>query len=151
MPKLSSTMLVTVAIAFVAGCGEKPPDFVPVEGTVTLKGQPLENIRVEFWPFDDGPQSAALTDSQGRFALLTWDGNEEGAILGRHKVILRDVSIVKEFVGRGSDDYDVTGGQKPRIAEKYSNAARTPLEVEITGEKRDIAFEVEPYTASNSK
>jgi hypothetical protein len=144
MSKSSLTVLIGLAGAFGAGCGEGPPKLVEVEGVVTLNGEPLEKIRVEFWPFNDGPQSAALTDEQGRFTLLTWDGEKKGAILGKHKVVMQDVSIVTRFVGR--EDVDVTDGRKPRIAYHYTNATTTPLELELTGERRDLVLEVEPYT-----
>ena len=145
---LSSVAAVSLAAAFLAGCGESGPQLVEVEGKVTLGGQPLENIRVEFWPLQHGPQSTALTDAQGHFALSASDGNDKGALPGRHKVVLRDVSIVTKFVGRGSEYEDITGGRKPRIAMNYNNATTTPLEVDITGEKRDIVFDVQPYAAS---
>ena len=147
MSRQSLTVLAALASTIIAGCGESPPELVDVEGTILLKGKPLEKVRVEFWPLNNGPQSSALTDDQGRFVLMASEGAEKGAILGKHKVVLRDVSIVKvEFLGREGADVDMTKGEKPRIASMYTNVMKTPLETEITGEQRDLKFEVDPFT-----
>jgi hypothetical protein len=147
MSRLSLMVLAALSSAILAGCGEGPPELVDVEGTILLKGKPLEKVRVEFWPLNNGPQSSALTDDQGRFVLMASEGAEKGAILGKHKVVLRDVSIFKgEFMGRAGADVDMTKGEKPRIASKYTNVMKTTLETEITGEQRDLKFEVEPFT-----
>lgn len=142
----SSVFAVLSCLLVLSGCSD--PGFQiakTVEGSITLKGQPLEKVRVEFWPLSNGPQSAALTDDQGRFVLSTLDGLETGAVIGKHKVVLRDMSIIKvPFRGRANEDVDMTGGEKPRIAAKYTNATTTPLEIEIKGDRKDIAFDVEP-------
>jgi hypothetical protein len=147
MSKWSSTALVTLWAVSVVGCGSGGPTLVEVEGTVMLKGKPLEKVRVEFYPIKDGPQSAALTDDQGRFVLLGLDGMTKGAVVGKHKVVLRDLSIVEDqFYGRAGADLDLSNGKKPRTSHKYTNVTLTPLEIEITDAKRDLVLEVEPYS-----
>lgn len=134
-----------VLLAIPVGCGEAGPEIVEVEGTVTLDGKPLEKIRVEFWPEGNGPQSTALTDDQGKFALMTPDNVTKGAVIGKHKVVLKDLSIITApFLGRAGEDVDMTNGKKPRIAAKYTNPMLTTLQVEITGEKKDVSIEAEP-------
>jgi hypothetical protein len=146
MSKWAMTAFATVWVASISGCGSKHT-MVEVEGTVTLKGKPLEMVRVEFIPVKDGPQSAALTDSQGRFVLLALDGETKGAVVGQHKVVLRDLSIVEDrFYGRAGAELDLTKGQKPRTSNKYTNVTLTPLQVDITDTKRDLVLEVEPYS-----
>lgn len=132
-----------------SGCGEPGPTIVAVEGTLSLAGKPLENVYIEFWPENNGPKSSALTDAQGKFVMKTADGLQTGAIVSKHRVVLLDKSIVKvQFLGRAGEDVDMTGGQKPRISELYTNATLTPLTVDITAEKKDVKFEVEPYKAA---
>ena len=145
-----------MAVPFaLAGClypyipvADAGPDQDVVEGkTVTLKGKPLEMVRVEFIPVKDGPQSAAITDSQGHFALVALDGETKGAVVGTHKVVLRDFSVVEDrFYGRAGADLDLTSGKKPRTSNKYTNVTLTPLQVDISDEKRDLVLEVEPYS-----
>jgi len=141
----------TLGSVLLIGCGDGQPPMVEVEGVVQLKGEPLEKVRVEFWPLSNGPQSAGLTDDQGRFVLLAPDGVKKGAVVGKHKVVLKDVSIFTlEFKGRASADVDMTQGKKPRISSTYTNATKTPLEVDISGPTKDLKFDVEPYAAAKS-
>jgi hypothetical protein len=146
MSKWAMTAFVPLWVASISGCGNTYT-MVEVEGTVTLKGKPLENVRVEFIPMKDGPQSAALTNDQGRFVLVALDGETKGAVVGTHKVVLRDLSHVEDrFYGRAGADLDLTKGQKPRTSNRYTNVTLTPLQVEISATKRDVVLEVEPYS-----
>jgi len=134
-----------VALAALSGCGESELTLVNAGGTILLDGKPLEDLRVEFWPVSEGPQSAGLTDEQGKFVLATIDTSQPGAVLGKHKVVLRDVSIVEKFMGRAGGEVDLTKGKKPRISSKYANVTLTPLEAEVTADGQDLKFEVAPY------
>lgn len=146
MSRLLLHACVLLTVTALPGCGDSGPRIVEVEGTVTLAGKPLEKVRVEFWPETLGPQSTALTDDQGHFVLSTADGTVKGAAVGRHKVVMRDLSIIKSpFLGRAGEDVDMTGGQKPRTADKYTNPTLTPLQIEITDARKDVVFELEPY------
>ncbi len=146
MLRPSRLVALSFAIAFCSGCRDTGPTLYDVEGTVLLKGKPLEKVRVEFWPTVEGPQSEALTDDQGRFSLKLSDGVTKGAVAGKHKVVLKDVSIYTgQFMGRSGADVDMAKGQKPRIASTYTNVTMTPLEADITAEQKDLKFEVQPF------
>lgn len=146
MSNIRSAFGVLLVLVVLSGC-DNAPQLVDVEGIVLLEGKPLDKVRVEFWPLGEGPQSAALTDESGRFALATLTDQQKGAVIGKHKVVLKDTSIFEgaEFLGRAGADVDMTKGRKPRIAAKYTNATLTPLETEIASETRDLKFEVDPY------
>jgi len=72
------------------GCGSGPK-FVPVSGTVTLNGQPYGKAVVNFQPIsttgdpNPGRGSGAHTDENGRYTLVTDDG-DKGAIVGKHRI-----------------------------------------------------------------
>jgi hypothetical protein len=80
------------AIAF--GCSKAPKlPTVPVSGTVTLDGQPLDGANVAFSPVDlDGKPANATTDSQGAFRLKTYIGasfgQADGALPGEYTVMV---------------------------------------------------------------
>ena len=71
------------------GCGGDPFATAPVNGKVTLNGQPLADARITFQPTgsekDVGPGSAAMTDAEGKYNLKTVDGRR-GATVGPHLV-----------------------------------------------------------------
>jgi hypothetical protein len=124
------------------GCGGGPK-LATVEGTVKLKGKPLDKIQVEFWPEGQGPRSIGETDNQGRFTLTTDDGKRPGAVVGSHKVLLRDVGVLGEkFLGRAAEGVDLAKGKKPRLTDRYGDPHRTPLKKEVTGDKNVIDLEL---------
>jgi hypothetical protein len=64
---------------------------VPVTGTVTQGGKPLEGITVGFIPVESGPASLARTNSEGKFVLVCENGRA-GAAEGKYKVTLTTVA-----------------------------------------------------------
>jgi hypothetical protein len=73
------------------GCGDE--GLVPVEGRVTLDGQPLANATVMFSPLkatDPGP-FAGTTDAEGRFAMRTPADGRSGAAVGEYMVFITTV------------------------------------------------------------
>jgi hypothetical protein len=132
-----------------AGCGKAGPEFVEVSGTVSLGGKPLEKIHVEFYPEITGPRSSGITDANGRFTLQTADGLHKGAVMGKHRVVMNDVSIIKETgFGRDFEDKDITGGQKPRILQAYGSPTASQLSADVQKAGQEFTFELDPNPAA---
>ena len=82
-----------LALLFIGltGCGDPSTSIVPVSGTVTFDGQPLDNAEVVFAPIEKaneinaGPASVGRTDDNGRFSLSLQSG-KRGAQVGSHRV-----------------------------------------------------------------
>lgn len=91
---LSKTAFVTLTVLWlaIAGCGGESVEVAPVSGRVTLNGQPVANHFVGFQPVSGAASgaigSSGVTDSEGRFTLKTVDGKHEGAVVGKHQVII---------------------------------------------------------------
>ena len=133
MPLLAITAITTF------GCGGGGVKIVPVEGTVKLDGKPLDRIMVEFWPESEGPRSFGETDSEGHFVLTTDDGKREGAAVGSHKGLVKDVSVLGDkFLGRAGENVNITEGRKPRISNKFATIETTTvtMKVEPSGENK---------------
>ena len=77
-----------VLLAATAGCdGRRTP--VPVSGTVTLDGKPVEGATVSFHLLGDdmeGHPATGQTDKTGTFRLTI--GNEDGARPGEYRVVV---------------------------------------------------------------
>jgi hypothetical protein len=136
---LASTLLLS------AGCSEEKPKVAEVTGVVTLKGEPLEFIHVEFWP-ENGPRAFGKTDSTGKFTLKTDDHTQTGAPIGKNKVALRDTwPSQDDYQSEGGDWVDMSNGKKSRIHSKYYDAAQSPLSVDVKpGELNNFDFPVDP-------
>lgn len=82
----------TLVLPLSMGCSGEH-QFAPVSGRVTLNGQPLAGVTVDFQPMgstrnqEPGPGSTAITDQDGRFVLHSQlDPNRKGAVVGQHQV-----------------------------------------------------------------
>ncbi|GAB6167384.1 hypothetical protein JCM19992_33840 [Thermostilla marina] len=73
--RVASFTLVLAAVGGLSltGCGKKGPQLTPLEGVVTLDGQPLEGATVLFEPQEGGRPATGVTDAQGRFVLQTYE------------------------------------------------------------------------------
>ena len=142
---LRLSLAFAAGVVLFVGCGSGT-NLIDVEGTVTVAGKPMEQIYIEFWPEGNGPRSIGMTDAQGKFRLTSDDGKTKGALLGTHRVVLRDVSINSKVVGRAAEDLDLTEGRKPRISEQYKDPVSSPLKAEVTADKKAIELQAEPYT-----
>ena len=138
----------TVLLAAAAGCeGRRTP--VPVTGTVTLDGKPVEGATVTFHLLGDdkeGRPATGQTDKTGAFQLKT--GNEDGARPGEYKVVviknvLADPKLkVPDFPdtpeGRNQRDHFVWkhfGDDQPpyknALPDRYGDLKATPLTCKV--------------------
>jgi hypothetical protein len=148
MNKALISLSIALTFPLFAGCGgAKPYEIVPVEGTITLEGQPIDKIAIRFIPVDQGPESTALSDAQGHFVLKTAEEDpKDGAVVGQHKVLLTDSSIyTKPFRGRASEEEDLTEGKMPRISIRHRVLHGSPLEVSVTAGDSNIELKAEPF------
>ena len=142
---LASTILV--------GCGSEEPQ-ATVQGTLRLKGKPLDNCLVTFLPEnrqqeDRGPHSSGLTDGQGNYRLRT-DNQEEGSAVGPHRVTVQDLSVSTGVrrLDHGTVDAEQTDRSPPRppqrsrVPSKYTSPATTPLLLEVRPGEQTIDLDV---------
>jgi hypothetical protein len=75
-----------------AGCGDGRTAGT-VSGKVTVKGQPLADIGVNFEPQGEGAGRGSFgrTDSSGSYTLHFIDNDQAGAMVGQHQVTFRDL------------------------------------------------------------
>jgi hypothetical protein len=145
MPRIRFVAPVLLAgLIALVGCGGGPR-LAEVEGTVKVNGKGVEKVRVEFWPEGQGPRSAGETDKDGRFTLKTDDGTRAGAVIGKHRVVLRDTGILGDkFLGRAGETVDMAKGKKPRVNSKFSDVNSTPLNRNVTSGKNNFDLEATP-------
>mgnify|MGYP002623455580 FL=1 len=146
MKNFASFGIVALGAMLLAGCNKKPsgPEMVNVEGIVTVEGEPMENLRVEFWPKEAGQTSAGRTDANGHFVLELADASGvKGAVVGPHGVAIRDLNTFPKFMGRAGEDTDP--GIDPRISIIYGNALTSGLTEQINGPRTDIKFDLKKF------
>jgi len=123
-----------------SGCGNSR-EFGQVRGKLTVQGQPADRVRGEFHPDaargTTGPSSSGDTNEQGDFVLAysTPTVSGSGAIVGRHKVVLRDYALSASETGRGVPI---------RFGQQYSSVLSTPLDVEVKKGEQEMLINVPP-------
>jgi len=85
-----------LSLAVVLGCGGEPDKIkvIPVTGTVTLDGKPLEEATVTFLPQTaQGVAAAATTDKNGHYVLQTAGAHRPGAAPGQYTVTIMKIEV----------------------------------------------------------
>ena len=133
--------LAAVGLTVIAGCAPRPPAVVAVEGTVTLDGAPLPLARVEFVPdlkhFGAEYNSSAVTDETGHFVLVCALGQQPGAAVGTHRVLVSE-HTPDDLRGMSGETQARLAAYLARlknrpIPEQYGTLGKTPLTVEVKG------------------
>lgn len=134
------TLLILTAV-LLAGCpgGTAIEGTVPVTGTVTYQGTPVDGATVSFGPVGEGGRAASgLTSSSGEFTLTTLNVGD-GVLPGKYRVTVSKVETqVPQAEGETMDYQAAKPEVKHLVPEKYERAATSGLEAEVTvdGENR---------------
>jgi hypothetical protein len=114
-----------VILAALSGCGRSDRVAVyPVEGKLTMNGQPLAGAQVVFHPQtrDKVLPARGTTDSRGNFRLTTYDA-QDGAAAGTYSITVAHYPLVQwqgEFLPGGNI-----------LPPKYAALATTDLKAEV--------------------
>jgi hypothetical protein len=125
-------LALSLCLLLAAGCGKKGPPVVPVEGKVTVGGQPLTGGQISFIripgpedtdeegnvPQDMAAPSGTL-DSGGQYKLFT--GGKAGAPKGEYKVVVSPPMMPSPDGKMPMMPFDM----------KYGNPRDTPLRVTV--------------------
>lgn len=130
MSRSVASQLLILAVVIVAGAGcfgvSDQPQLGRVTGTITLDGQPLEGVIVNFQP-ESGRAATAESDSKGYYDLVYIYGSN-GAKVGKNAVSFRwpDGSegkkpIPAKYAGKSELTADVKAGNNELNWELTSN------------------------------
>jgi hypothetical protein len=130
-PPISLAFVLTLAAALAAGgCGDDGRGLQPISGTVTLKGKPVAEGILDFWPVKGSSAGAAYT----RAGAVIRDGSyiipkNQGLVPGRYKV---SISWPDKHHKLGGDELPgprSSRTSKDLIPPEYN--LKTKLEVEV--------------------
>lgn len=127
-----------ILLTILTGCSHGP-EFGNVTGKLTIPGHKADGVRVEFHPDaaagTQGPSSFGETDADGNFKLTCSldDKVQEGAVVGKHRVVLQDMRLAQSETGRGVPI---------RFTSLHSAVLTTPLVVEVKAGEQTL--EIKP-------
>lgn len=128
-------LLLVVLIPLLSSCGNNN-GLATVTGTVRYNGKPLPNAYIAFSPMENGLRSAgATTDSEGRYNLTTFQSND-GAPVGKHRVIIRAEEL-PEGPRLAADDINYKRG-KLLTPPRYSDPELSGLTADVIAKKKNV-------------
>jgi hypothetical protein len=138
-----------------AGCGSSGSGTVPVNGTLTIDGQPASNLIITLVPVDSTKPVATGNVSSGSFTLFSGTAGDPGAVPGKYKVVLQAAVAASSqeeakarYAGQSKAGGKGGGTAAPQetvsmpFAERYASSATSDKEVEITSGKNDLTIDV---------
>jgi hypothetical protein len=127
----------------IAGCGSEGPEFVPVSGTVSLNGKPVNEVVVTFVPKQAGKPAMGLTDEQGQFSLSTAEG-DDGVIAGPYYATVSSIDEGAVHVdAQGlSTGVRMRPRQKSIIPRRYALFGTSGLSYEVQAGMEPISIQL---------
>ncbi len=119
----SRRTLLLVMLSGMLACSSDGIATVPVAGTVTYKGQPLENGQIQFLPVD-GPAAVGSIEN-GKFTLST-NAVSNGAPPGKYRVTVFSYKETPTKFGESTT--------KSVVPTKYTNPDTSGLVVDVPPE-----------------
>lgn len=148
MPTTALTLSILVCLGFLLGCSGG--DMLPVEGTVTLDGEPLEGAAISFVPAEGGRPCSGQTDAQGHFTLASYVAGD-GVPPGEYKVTVIKLDARRQATAAPTEEGAADGQKAMGNIEqsvkfltpmKYSSPATTDLRVEVTDKMEPVQIEL---------
>lgn len=158
--KLVAVLVLGSFVLTGCGGGADRPAMVPVSGTVSYNGSPVEGATVTFAAGTSARSSTGVTDSGGKFRLTTFDTND-GAPAGEYTVTIAkfeaDASSLDSSVGSSPEKMKemmakqqalmsgkaVADKPKAKLPTKYADG-KTSGEARkvVAGESNDFKFDL---------
>lgn len=143
-------LLFALAGILLPGCGSGQRETTPVSGKITVDGKPLTTGRIMFWPDDGGPTATSTIGSDGSYRLTTYREND-GAVLGPHKVTVEAVNITNPEAGPKSFSDELKNQSfyrnppvktKELVPRQYALRQTSGLTAEVTRDVGTIDFDL---------
>lgn len=128
------------------GCGPAGPNLSPVKGTLTIDGQPADNVMITLSPMDAKLSPASGQVKAGSFTLSSGAQGTAGAAPGKYKVVLtQQASLSSEEAAAAYGGKGAKGPPKaPEISfpKKYTSADTSDKEVEVKAGANDLKIDI---------
>jgi hypothetical protein len=123
------------SVLVLAGCGSGKLQTAEVNGKVTYKGKPVPQGTVTFIPEAGGPPATGEIKN-GSFSMTTYSTGD-GAILGKHKVVIAAMEDMKEWLPEDRNPLP-----PPIVPTKYTSPATSTLTTVVTDGENTPVFDL---------
>lgn len=133
-----------------SGCGAPAPAFpepVPVSGTITMEGKPLEHAIVYFVPnaAELGPGATGVTGTDGKYTLSTSTGPDAkpGAAPGEYRVAVSSlIGPTGEIVAIQPNQPPADAGALESLPPRFSDPSQSELKANVGPTGGSFDFQV---------
>ena len=143
--RLVNLLSVCCAVFLAAGCsgdGTEPlKNLVPVSGTITYDGEPLDQGVVSFAPVEPGGQSATGKIVDGKFTMQT-TVSAPGVVAGKYKVLVESTETLDS--APSTNPTDLYAKPKNLIPARYNDVKTSGLEIEVVSGMSPPSWNLEP-------
>ncbi|MDR1382861.1 MAG: hypothetical protein LBJ67_03295 [Planctomycetaceae bacterium] len=123
-----------LSLVFAIGCAPKSVNTVKVTGTITIDGKPLEQGGIKFSSVNNDTTASGGTITNGTYAAEVPPGKKKVLIIG--------VKVVGREKLYDTPDSPTREKLETVTPTAYNKKELTPLEADITGETKDLNFEL---------
>lgn len=129
------SILATFACVFAAGCGTSKNEF-QVTGKISVAGEPIPNGAIVFYAVDGSTAVGGGTIKDGVYTANVPPGEKQVTVTGN------------KITGQAPMDASMPGSPMVETREDvvpaiYAQQTTTPLKATITGETKDLNFDLE--------
>jgi hypothetical protein len=123
----------------ITGCKQEGPTIVKVSGTLLIKGQPVQGVKIYFTP-TKGRQSSTESEKDGKFSVVYSRGTD-GMLLSDYQVWIEHTYTQSEREGF-TEGLEKPSAEVLAICQKYGSPA-TGMKITITGPNNDLKLNFE--------
>jgi hypothetical protein len=128
----TTIVLTALVVAGIAGCGKgaDPHGRLPLAGTVTFNGKPLEAGTIEFLPADPKQLSARTLVTGGKFQIA----RQQGLPAGTYRVLICSPQPSQTEVAAGPPGMKMPPPGQERIPPQFNRDSKKTIDVKADGD-----------------
>ncbi|QDU75561.1 hypothetical protein Pan97_25940 [Bremerella volcania] len=130
-----AVLSIVCSIPLFLGCGGPASTTVPISGTVSVEGQPVEGGLITFLSVDGETQAAGAPIKDGAYQAEVEPGEKKVMVLGT-KV------VGEEYVLKGVPDSGTRQKLETITHPNYNAKHLTPLKATISGPSEEMNFDL---------
>lgn len=140
--QLLAVLPVLCSISLVVGCGGPASTAVPISGTVSVEGQPIEGGLITFLSVDDTVPAAGAPIKNGTYSAEVEPGEKKIMVLGT-KV------VGEEYILQGVPDSGTREKLETITHPNYNARHLTPLTATVSGANSEMNFDLKKSGKGN--
>jgi len=147
MNRFFLSMFVFAMIVFpFTGCQKGRLKTNYIEGVVTLDGQPIEGVNVNFTPATPGVGEAAggMTDASGKYGVTSVNGGAfgRGAVEGDYIVTLTKLEVTTFDAPISTPSGLMYSSSEEKMPQEYTDIQHSPLKRTVVKGKNTFNFDI---------